>query len=119
MSQQYTVLEQNRLDKLERLRGMGIEPYPSRAERTHSSLEAIRQFEAAEGAIQVGETAETVTVTLAGRLRAMRPMGKITFAHIEDGDGRIQLFLRLNDLGEQLLELFNRELDLGLYRPAR
>jgi lysyl-tRNA synthetase class II len=29
----------------------------------------------------------------------MRPMGKITFAHIEDGDGRVQLFLRANDVG--------------------
>ncbi len=118
MSQEYTALEQNRLAKLERLRSLGIEPYPSRAERTHSSLEAIRQFEAAEGAIQAGEAAASVQVTLAGRLRAMRPMGKITFAHIEDGEGRIQLFLRQNDLGEQQLELFNRELDLGDFLQA-
>jgi lysyl-tRNA synthetase class 2 len=118
MSQQYSALEQNRLEKLERLRSMGIEPYPSRAERTHSSLEAIRQFEAAEGAMQAGETTEIVRVTLAGRLRAMRPMGKITFAHIEDGDGRIQLFLRQDELGEEQLDLFNREFDLGDFLQA-
>jgi lysyl-tRNA synthetase class 2 len=68
--------------------------------------------------MQAGELAEIVRVTLAGRLRAMRLMGKITFAHIEDGDGRIQLFLGQNDLGEQLLELFNRELDLGDFVQA-
>ena len=39
----------------------------------------------------------------------MRPMGKITFAHIEDGYGRIQLFLRANELGKEQLDLFNRE----------
>jgi lysyl-tRNA synthetase class II len=43
----------------------------------------------------------------------MRPMGKITFAHIEDGDGRVQLFLRANELGEEQLDLFNRDFDLG------
>src|SRR4030042_616704 len=52
------------------------------------------------------------------RLRSMRPMGKITFAHIEDGDGRIQLFLRANDIGQEQLDLFNREFDLGDFVQA-
>jgi lysyl-tRNA synthetase class 2 len=47
----------------------------------------------------------------------MRPMGKITFAHIEDGFGRIQLFLRANELGP-ILELFNQEFDLGDFVQA-
>ena len=50
---------------------------------------------------------------MAGRLRAMRPMGKLTFAHIEDSTARIQLFLRVNDLGEEKFKLFNEEFDLG------
>jgi lysyl-tRNA synthetase class 2 len=114
MTTNYNSLELTRLDKIERLRVQGIEPYPTQAERTHTSQEAIRAFEAAEAA---GETAP-VAVTLAGRLRSVRLMGKITFAHIEDGYGRVQLFLRANDLGEERLELFNREFDLGDFVQA-
>jgi len=61
---------------------------------------------------------EPPEVTLAGRLRSMRPMGKITFAHIEDGDGRVQLILGANQVGEENLDLFNRELDLGDFVQA-
>ncbi len=45
-------------------------------------------------------------------------MGKITFAHIEDGAGRIQLFFRQNDLGDEAFDLFNREFDLGDFIQA-
>jgi lysyl-tRNA synthetase class 2 len=114
MSAKYTNLEQTRLEKLHRLRSMGIEPYPNRAERTHTSQEAIRLIEQAEAAGQ----AEWGPATLAGRLRSMRPMGKITFAHIEDGAGRVQLLLRLNELGQEQVDLFNREFDLGDFVQA-
>ncbi len=114
MENKYNNLELTRLEKLERLRKANVEPYPTRAERTHTSQQAIKAFEAAEAAGQNNP----VTATLAGRIRSMRPMGKITFAHIEDGDGRIQIFLRLNDLGEQAIELFNREFDLGDFVQA-
>ena len=116
MDNEYSNLEQNRLEKLERLRSQGHEPYPTRAERSHTSQQAIQQFEAAEAA---GAESQPVSVTLAGRLRAIRTMGKISFAHIEDGDGRIQLFLRANDVGEEALELFNREFDLGDFIQAK
>ena len=114
MSSEYTNLEKIRLDKIQHLRNQGIEPFPTRSERTHTSLEAIQAFEAAEAA---GQT-DTVKVTLAGRIRATRPMGKITFAHIEDGYGRIQLFLRANDIGEDQLDFFNRDFDLGDFIQA-
>jgi lysyl-tRNA synthetase, class II len=114
MAPEYTNLEKIRLEKIQRLRDQGIEPYPTRAERTHTSQEAIRAFETAEAAGQV----DSVKITLAGRVRAMRPMGKITFAHIEDGFGKIQLFLRANDIGEDQLDLFNREFDLGDFVQA-
>ena len=45
-------------------------------------------------------------------------MGKITFAHIEDGEGRIQLFFRANDIGQDQLDLFNHEFDLGDFVQA-
>ncbi len=114
MPADYTSLEQIRLEKMHGLRAEGHEPYPTRAERTHTSLEAIRLFEESEAQ---GVRA-AVSVTLAGRLRSMRPMGKITFAHIEDGEGRVQLFLRANEVGEEALDLFTRQFDLGDFIQA-
>ena len=114
MAAEYTKLEKVRLEKIETLRAEGIEPYPTRAKRTHTSQEAIQAFEQAEAAGQE----EPVTVTLAGRLRSIRTMGKITFAHIEDGYGRIQLFLRANDVGPEQLKFFNTEFDLGDFVQA-
>ncbi len=111
---EYTNLEKNRLEKIERLRAQGIEPYPTRAARTHTSLQAIKAFETSEAA---GHP-HGVQCTLAGRLRSIRPMGKIIFAHIEDMDGRIQLFLRQNDLGQEKMDLFNKEYDLGDFIQA-
>ena len=118
MTTEYTNLEHNRLEKVERLRSQGIEPYPTRAERTHTSQQAIRLFEASEVAVAPGGQPEPIRVALAGRLRSLRSMGKITFAHIEDGEGRIQLFLRANELGQEQLDLFNREYDLGDFLQA-
>ncbi len=111
---EFNNLEKNRLDKLLRLRQNGHEPYPSRAERTHTSLAAIAAFEAAEAA----GAPEGLKATLAGRIRSIRTMGKISFAHIEDGDGRIQLFFRSNDVRQDQLDLFNNEFDMGDFVQA-
>jgi lysyl-tRNA synthetase class 2 len=112
---EYSNLEKIRLEKVETLRAEGIEPYPTRAERTHLSQDAIRAFKKLENS----GSDERLQVTLAGRVRAMRPMGKITFAHIEDGSGRVQLFFRANDVGIENLKFFNREFDLGDFIQAR
>lgn len=112
MSSEYSNLELNRLEKLNTLKGMGIEPYPTRSQRTHTSQAALQAFEAAEAAGQ------TLHAILVGRLRSMRPMGKITFAHIEDGEGRIQLFFRANDMSPEAFDLFNKEFDLGDFIQA-
>ena len=119
MVSELSTLEMPRLEKLERMRSQGIEPFPTRSERTHTSQQAIQAFEAAESAgVQSGEQPGVVHATLVGRLRSMRPMGKITFAHIEDGDRRIQLFLRANDVGQAALDFFHREFDLGDFIQA-
>ena len=115
--QEYTSLEKIRLKKLEELRAEGIEPYPTRAERTHTSAQIIAEFEAAEKKSAEGETPE-VKATLGGRIRASRPMGKLTFAHIEDGAGRIQLFFRVNEIGQNNVDFFNDMFDLGDFIQA-
>jgi lysyl-tRNA synthetase class 2 len=114
MAAEYTKLEKIRLGKVDTLRAEGINPYPPRAERTHTSVNAKLAFKQAEAAEQV----EPITATLVGRLRSLRSMGKITFAHIEDGHGRIQLFFRVNDLGKETLKFFDREFDLGDFVQA-
>jgi lysyl-tRNA synthetase class 2 len=103
-----TDLEQQRVKKLERLREMGVEPYPRRVKRTHTIAEALAALEAAETA---GE--EGTQVAVAGRLRSMRVMGKVAFAHIEDGSGSIQLFLRIQSVGQEAYEMFTGDFDLG------
>lgn len=108
----YTSLEKIRLEKIEKLRATGIEPYPTRAERTHTSAQAIAEFEAAEN------KGKEIKATLAGRIRASRPMGKLTFAHIEDGEGKIQLFFRVNEIGQERVDFFNEIFDLGDFIQA-
>ena len=111
MAWELTELEQQRLEKLERLQSEGIDPFPHRVERTHSAAEAIAALEAD------GDDGE-LTVTVCGRLRSLRTMGKIAFAHIEDGSGRIQLFFRADQVGKPALKSLERDFDLGDFVQA-
>ena len=111
MKMEWSELERVRLEKINRLREAGMEPYPHRTARTHTSREAIAAFEDAKDGEGVG-------VTVAGRLRSIRKMGKSTFAHIEDGEGRLQLYLRRDDVGEELMALFDEAFDLGDFIQA-
>ena len=114
LEESFSDLELARLSKLRQMQAQGLEPYPTRAEQTHTSREAIDAFLAAEE-----QNLETpVDVTLAGRLRALRPMGKLAFAHIEDRAGRIQLFFRVNDLGEEKMAELDAYYDLGDFIQA-
>lgn len=112
---EFTELERIRLAKLERLRASGMEPYPTRAERTHTSAEALAAY--AQNA-PADPHAPYGAYTVAGRLKAIRVMGKSTFAHIEDGAGRLQLYFRTNDLGEAKYRLFVECFDLGDFIQA-
>lgn len=103
-------LEKVRLEKALRMRAEGRDPYPTRSLITSNIAEVLAAFVA-------DETVEH-QATLAGRIRAMRPMGKIIFAHIEDGYGRVQLFFRVNDLGEDLMKRFLDDFDLGDFIQA-
>lgn len=96
--------EQQRYQKMLRLRARGIEPYPLRAARTHTAREAIDAFTR-------GETIEGTR--LAGRLISLRDMGKITFAHLQDGSGKIQLLFRRATVGDDNYALLLKDFDLG------
>ncbi len=109
-----TELEKIRQSKIEAMRSAGFEPYPTRTEVDRTIGGALSQFEQAETR---GE-ASLPNVILGGRLRASRLMGKLAFAHIEDGSGRIQLFFRVNELGEEAMARFKDHFDLGDYIQA-
>ena len=93
-----------RLQRLHTLRERGVNPYPNRVARSHTIAEALQHFEEWQG--------EEHILTLVGRIRLMRDMGKAAFAHIEDGTGRIQLYFRINDLGEEAFQSL-KLLDIG------
>ena len=99
----------DRRAKLDALRDRGLDPYPSRF-RVQTSVSDVR------GVFDDLTTEELETrseaVRLAGRLRAVRRQGKVIFADISDGEARLQLFLRKNDLDEATWEIVNL-LDLG------
>ncbi|HEV7837617.1 MAG TPA: lysine--tRNA ligase, partial [Gemmatimonadaceae bacterium] len=102
----------DRVAKLERLRERGVEPYAYRFEPTHAATDALALYapwETAKGDSEAEGPDDVIRV--AGRLVSRRTMGKSTFAHLADRTGRIQLYFRVNDLGDDygLLDL----VDLG------
>ena len=94
---------QHRLDKLKALREMGINPFPYRYDRTHSSAEIISNYNKLADA--------QAKVSLAGRLISLRGHGKTLFGHLMDNAGKIQIYARADDMGDGF-QLF-KKLDIG------
>ncbi len=101
-----------RREKLQALKEKGIRPFAYRFERTHRSDEARSRFVEMEEAEALDEKGKGDEVRVAGRILSWRSHGKSAFAHIEDGGGRIQLYFRLNILGQERFEDLDL-LDLG------
>ncbi len=101
-------IAQERLDKVERLRQAGTDPYPNRFARTHTAARAVELL----GEIEAGEEKED-RVRVAGRIMANRSMGKSAFMDIRDASGKIQLlFMNLKEMDENRLQMF-KDLDIG------
>ena len=111
-------LEQKRIEKLEALKEAGINPYPLRIERTHTTAEAIAEFESAEAALADSDEKPAVQATITGRVISIRDKGKLIFSHIEDGHGRLQLFIRRDSVGEESHQVFKKMIDLGDFVQA-
>ena len=101
-------ISEQRKKKLERLRERGIDPYPHRFDQSHTASKAIEQLEAQEA----GGKTKAEPVNIAGRIMAIRKMGKATFIDIRDGSGKIQLLFQTANYKEAELELF-KDLDIG------
>ncbi|HAZ27281.1 TPA: lysine--tRNA ligase [Candidatus Acetothermia bacterium] len=98
----------SRREKLVRLRAQGVEPYPYSYARSHTAGEVRAAFAALGPNQRTGSQ-----VGLAGRLTALRRMGKAAFANLLDRSGQIQLYMSTNALGPDLYERFTSDLDLG------
>ncbi len=105
-------LMQVRRQKLDRLRQRGLDPYPHSFARTHTSRQARDLLLAAEGDNPGPDAdARTDSVSVAGRMVAVRGMGRASFVDILDGHGRMQVLLRRNALAESY-DLVD-DLDIG------
>ncbi|NLE90622.1 MAG: lysine--tRNA ligase, partial [Dehalococcoidales bacterium] len=96
-----------RQEKIERLRSKRINPYPSCFNRTHTSTQAVGLLSAQEA-----DNTEPSQISLSGRIIALRKMGKISFANLLDGVGKIQLLFKSGYLDEESANIFT-ELDIG------
>lgn len=93
---------QARRDKLQKLQDLGVNPYPYEFEATHLSQDIIDNASAHMGK----------QVSVAGRLMSIRGHGKVGFAHLMDSRGRIQLYVRKDEIGDKAFEIY-KLLDIG------
>lgn len=99
-----------RLRKLKLLEEKGINPFPNNTRRTHEIGQVLGGFNVLEG--------EGTNVVVGGRLRAIRTHGGSSFVDIEDGTGRMQLFLKKDEVGEEAFALFQDAIDTGDFIEA-
>lgn len=96
-------LLQIRRDKLSKLKTEGKDPFEiTKFNRTHTSKQIVENYDELEGK----------DVTIAGRIMAKRIMGKASFCHIQDGEGKIQSYVSINELGEESYKQFKED-DIG------
>jgi lysyl-tRNA synthetase class 2 len=100
---------QLRRDKLKKIEALGQEPYPRRYLFTHTIPQILRDYTAKTGEELDGSR---VTVRAAGRVMAIRLMGKAGFAHLQQNGERLQIYVKKDAVGEKGFELY-KLLDLG------
>ncbi|MGO9304267.1 MAG: lysine--tRNA ligase [Candidatus Korobacteraceae bacterium] len=100
-----------RKDKLKQIEALGQQAYPYRYETTHLIPQIVEEFSP-----KTAEELESprVNVSVAGRLMSIRVQGKAGFAHLQQGSNRLQIYVRLDSVGEQGFQLY-KLLDIGDY----
>ena len=83
----------DRLKKLEELKKSGINPFPAKVKRDQSVSQVLADFNDLEK--------KQTLLSLAGRLRSLRGHGNLTFASLDDGSGKIQLFLNKKNMAAE------------------
>lgn len=100
-NEEMNILTKRRFEELEEIKKMGINPFAYSFDVDNKSVDIKENFEQLEGK----------DVKIAGRIMAIRRMGKASFAHILDDKGKIQIYLKKDDIGEKY-DLF-KLLDIG------
>jgi lysyl-tRNA synthetase class 2 len=100
---------QLRLEKLKQIEALGQHSYPTKYEFTYTIPEILAEYSS-----QAAEQLEAahVNVRVAGRIMAIRLMGKAGFAHLQQNGGRLQIYVKKDAVGEKAFDLY-RLLDLG------
>ena len=88
-----------RIEKVKKLRKMGIDPYPSKGQRTNTNQEILDDYKKFEG----------TEATLVGRLMSWREHGHLIFGHIQDRTGKIQLYIK----DDQVQKTSKKDQNLG------
>ena len=96
---------QDRLKKLEELKKLGVNPYPAKASKDETINKILTDFEKLQK--------DNTELKLAGRLRSLRAHGNLTFSHIEDGGGKIQLAFSKKEIGADSYKIFTKYVDIG------
>src|SRR5258708_17812547 len=97
-----------RREKLDRLRESGTDPYPVGFPRTATVAEVRERYPDLEPGTETGDK-----TGVAGRVMLIRNTGKLCFATIRDGSGDLQIMLSVAKVGEEALEAWKRDVDLG------
>lgn len=97
-----------RIKKLQDLKDLGLDPYKQSFNPQHKALELINTYKDYD---KEKLEQEMVSVSVAGRIIALRDFGKASFSHIQDSTGKIQLYLKKDALGERFVLL--KKIDIG------
>jgi len=104
-------LRKIRLEKLKAIEKAGFLAYPMETKRTHKIEDVLKDF--------ANLSRLKKEVILVGRIRALRSHGGLTFGHIEDGTGKIQIYLKKDRLGEKSYQFFLENFDIGDFIEVR
>ena len=109
MTREFTDQELIRREKAEKIREMGMDPYGNRFDRTAYNLDIKEKYKDVEH-----DEFENINdeFTIAGRIMFIRKMGKASFFTIQDKTGKMQIYISINDVGEEVYELF-KTADIG------
>ncbi len=107
--EEYTEQEQVRREKAEKIREMGIDPFGHRFDRTATASEINEKYKDVDH-----DEFENINdeYTVAGRIMFIRKMGKASFFSIQDKTGKLQVYISINDVGEESYNLF-KSADIG------
>jgi lysyl-tRNA synthetase, class II len=100
-------LMKQRIEKIEKIKQLGIDPYPNFFKKT-GSISSIKNIE-----VKKDEPSKEI-ISSAGRITGLRNMGKASFFHIRDWSGKIQVYVKKDEIGEENFKLFDL-FDIGDY----